>query len=195
MMNKLNKLSAAKILSIPFSILFYGIAGLLLIHLSACTPTQLRTADAPMYFAGRLSLVQDPAPDDLHQQPQSWSAHFELAGTPEKGNLLLYTPVGTTVAKVTWRTQQAIVQTADDLQYFANLDELTSTYFKQNIPVAALFDWLRGKPPQQEVTGWHIDLSASERGIIKAERTTPLPRVQLRLVVDEHIDNMTITQP
>lgn len=177
------------------ALLFYSIIALLWIHLSACTPTQLRTADTPMYFAGRLSLVQDPPSHEDNQQPQTWSAHFELAGTPQEGSLLLYTPVGTTVAKVTWHTHQAIVETSDGLRYYNSLDELTGSYFEQNVPVAALFDWLKGKPTRQEIAGWNVDLSRSERGIIKAERFNPLPRVQLRAVVDEHIDNITTAQP
>lgn len=166
----------------------YGIIILLFIQLTACTPSLLRTTDAPMYFAGRLSLVQYPEAHAIEEQVQSWSAHFELAGSPEEGSLLLYTPVGTTVAKVTWQPYQAIIETSEGIQYYESLDDVTSTYFQQSVPVAALFDWLKGEPTKQDIAGWDVDLSRSQRGIIKAERREPAPRVSLRAVVDERSD-------
>ena len=164
------------------------IAGIFVVFLTACTtPEQLKNTDETMYFAGRLSLTEITENHNIAQQnTQSWTAHFELAGAPEQGQLMLYTPVGTTVAKVVWQSRRAQVETSDGkVEYFNGLDELSHAYFQQNIPIAALFDWLQGKPTQQHITGWEVDLSRAERGIIKAERRTPQPRVTLRAVVDE----------
>ncbi|MGL4666698.1 MAG: lipoprotein insertase outer membrane protein LolB [Saezia sp.] len=183
----------------PLLLCFYCLSALLLIHLTACSaPSQLRATPASMYFSGRLSLVQDPDPfalDPQAQQGQTWTAHFELAGSPENGTLHLYTPVGTTVAKVTWQSGQAIVETSNDIQYFNSLEELTSRHFQQSIPVAALFDWLKGTPTKQNIEGWRVDLSKSERGIIKADRLDPTPQVHLKIVVDERNDQIPPSKP
>lgn len=168
----------------------------LLTLLNACTiPKQLSSTETPTYFSGRLSLSQEYDPLNPDLPMQSWSAHFELSGTPEAGHLILYTPVGTTVAKVSWTPQQAMVKTADNIQYFNNLDELTNAYFHQSIPITALFDWLKGKKTPHEVVGWRVDLSRAEHGIIKAQRISPLPKMNLRAVVDDYIENLTITIP
>lgn len=157
--------------------------------LSACDLYRLRGLGAPLYFAGRLALTQDADPRDPQSKAQSWSAHFELAGTPDKGTLRLYTPVGTTVAQVRWEQGFAILETNEETREYTSLDALTLDYFQQSIPVAALFDWLQGKPTRREIPGWNVDLNRSASGVISAERANPVPRVRLRAIVEEHDEN------
>ena len=166
----------------------YSVITITLAIVTACTtPNQLKNIEETMYFAGRLSLTEvSDSHNPAQQNTQSWTAHFELAGTPEHGKLMLYTPVGTTVAKVVWQNKQAFVEPSNGIEYFSGLDEISSTYFHQDIPITALFDWLQGKPTQQDIKGWEVDLTRADRGIIKAERLTPQPRVTLKAVVDEH---------
>ena len=152
--------------------------------LTACTFNRLQgTAD--LRFVGRLALSQDADPRNPESKADSWSAHFELAGAPHKGTLLLYTPVGTIVAKVTWEPGSAVLETSDQTEIYNNLDELTSLYFQQTLPIAALFDWLQGQQTQHIIPGWSVDLEKAPQGIISAQRTDPAPRVRLRAVVDE----------
>jgi outer membrane lipoprotein LolB len=51
-----------------------------------------------------------------------------------------------------------------------------------DLPVAALFAWLSG----QEVAadGWEVNLAQFDQGKIMAQRLTPLPRAQLRVILD-----------
>lgn len=153
--------------------------------LTSCTLTQLRGTNAELYFAGRLAITQDADPQVPGSKADSWSAHFELAGNPTKGTLLLYTPVGTTVAKLQWEPGMATLEADKQIQTYSSLDELTVTHFEQTLPVAALFDWLQGHPTQQVIPGWDVDLDRAPAGIISAQRTYPPPRVRLRAVVNE----------
>lgn len=158
--------------------------------LTACPSHLLRYTGAEFYFAGRLALSVGADPNIAQSQPQSWSAHFELAGNPIEGTLRLSTPVGTTIAQVEWKLGHATVQTNEETLVFASLDELTSAYFNQSIPVAALFDWLAGKTSQQVVPGWEVNLSRAAKGVVSAERNyANTPHVKLRAVIDIHEEN------
>jgi outer membrane lipoprotein LolB len=50
------------------------------------------------------------------------------------------------------------------------------------IPVAALFDWLRGI--DTPVAGWKADLSLLSQGRLRAQRLEPPPPADLRFVLD-----------
>jgi outer membrane lipoprotein LolB len=50
------------------------------------------------------------------------------------------------------------------------------------VPVAALFDWLRGVATP--VPGWRPDLSQLAEGRIFATRTDPPPETSLRVAID-----------
>lgn len=157
--------------------------------LTACPSYPWRDGAAQFYIAGRLALSMAADPSIPNSKPESWSAHFELDGNPLEGRLRLSTPVGTTVAQVEWAPDHATVQTDKEMLTFRNLDELTSSYFNQTVPVAALFDWLAGKQTQQDVPGWDVNLSAANEGIIKAERSDLAPQVKLRAKVEIYEDN------
>lgn len=156
---------------------------------ASCTFDRLKGAQ--QRFVGRIALSQEADPNNPDSKADSWSAHFELAGTPEQGTLLLYTPVGTVVAEIEWQPHFASVKTSDTYQVYRDLDDLTYTYFEQSIPVAALFDWLRGQPTQQQIEGWEVDLTYAGRGTIKAQRLTPAPIIRLRAILDEYENNIS----
>lgn len=156
---------------------------------ASCTFDRLK--GAPQRFVGRIALSQEADPNNPDSKADSWSAHFELAGTPEQGTLLLYTPVGTVIAQIEWQPNFASVKTSDAYHTYTNLNNLTFSYFQQNIPVAALFDWLRGQPTQQHIQGWEVDLTRAASGVIKAQRLTPAPIIRLRAIVDEYDNNTT----
>jgi outer membrane lipoprotein LolB len=50
------------------------------------------------------------------------------------------------------------------------------------LPIAALFDWLAGRPA--EVPGWQADLSGHAQGRLLAQRSLPAPVAVLRIVLE-----------
>lgn len=128
------------------------------------------------FWAGRLALqVED-------SDVQSFAASFELHGSPAAGDLRLFTPIGSTVAAVDWNADGATLRTGDETRRFASLDALAASASGNPLPVAALFDWLRGVPTV--VPGWDPDLRLLPEGRLVARRHTPLPAMILRMVLE-----------
>ena len=119
---------------------------------------------------------------------------FELSGQPTAGQLGLSTPLGSLVARAVWRDGDVRLQTPEDERRFDDLDALTREMLGEAIPVAALFDWLQGKPWAQaahtaqgsgfEQLGWQIDLSHFGDGLIVATRKAE-PAVTLKARIDK----------
>lgn len=139
-------------------------------------------------WSGRLALrIEGP-------QAQSMSARFELAGGAERGQFGMVTPLGTRVLQADWSPGGARLQLPDGLRQYASMDELTRDSLGEPVPVAALFDWLLGRPvvgvPHQVVaegftqSGWRIDTRQQAEGRFELSREMPQPRVVLRVVFD-----------
>ncbi len=117
------------------------------------------------------------------QQPQSFSAAFELKGHAGAGELALRTPLGNTAALLSWAPGRASLRSGSDLQEFESLDALAVQATGTPLPVTALFDWLAGTPTA--AAGWEADLSElASAGRLQARRLTPPPEAELRLVLD-----------
>ncbi len=114
--------------------------------------------------------------------PQSFSAGFDLRGTPSAGELQLTTPLGTSLATVVWSPGRAEMRQGGPVTRRGSLDELTTELSGTAVPVAALFGWLRGQAG--EVPGWQADLSRQAEGRITARRIAPVPTAELRVVVE-----------
>ena len=115
-------------------------------------------------------------------QPQTTSGSFELSGSPSQGELVLLNPLGNIVARVQWTAQQASVTQGQQTRQAGSLDELTQELMGTSLPIAALFDWLQGKPTPAQ--GWEADLSAHGEGKITAQRLFPQPEASLRIVLE-----------
>ncbi|TDS70963.1 outer membrane lipoprotein LolB [Comamonas sp. JUb58] len=152
-------------------------AGLLPV-LSACSTAarQLEAAPGKTYWSGRMSVQV------LESPPQSTSGSFELSGSAASGELVLLNPLGNIVARVQWSPGQASAQQGTQTRQASSLDELTQTLLGTSLPIAALFDWLQGKPT--EAAGWQADLAGRSEGKILARRLDPLPEASLRIVLD-----------
>ena len=116
---------------------------------------------------------------ELSKEP---SAGFELKGSPERGELLLSSPLGNTFLAARWTPLEAVLEEAGKTRKFSHIDALIEQSTGAALPVAALFDWLHGKPGQQQ--GWNADLGQLAQGRISAQRSKPLPRADLRMVLD-----------
>lgn len=116
-------------------------------------------------------------------QAQSFSATFELTGNAETGELALYNPLGSTLAVLDWAPGSATLREGQQTRSYGSLEELVRQATGTAIPVAALFDWLRGT--DTAVPGWRADLSQLAHGRLTAWRSTPAPAAELRLVLDQ----------
>ena len=115
-------------------------------------------------------------------QHQSFSAAFELLGTPDIGELTFFTPLGNTAAVIRWKANQATLDARGETRNYDGLDSLIASLLGTDVPVAALFAWLSGK--YLPANGWQADLSEFAQGKVSALRLTPLPRAQLRLILE-----------
>ena len=144
--------------------------------LGGCAAPKVLTAPGVDAWNGRLALSVNSTP------PQTYSAGFDLHGTPEVGELLLTTPLGTTLATVTWSPGRAEMTQGHQTTLRNSLSELSADLGGAAVPVTALFAWLKGQPT--EVDGWQADLSRHAQGRVTARRLQPLPAAELRLVFE-----------
>jgi len=141
--------------------------------LSACA-TPRANAPGQASWSGRLALQVDSTP------PQSFTAGFDLHGSPQAGELQLTSPLGNTLATVLWAPDRAELRQGSQVTHRATLDELTAELSGTALPVVALFAWLRGQA--QDASGWQADLSRHAEGRVTARRTQPAPSAELRIV-------------
>ncbi len=152
--------------------------GCSLVALSGCAtaPRPAGGADENGPWSGRLALqVKD-------QASQSFAAMFELRGTAESGELTLTSPLGGTLAVLAWAPGSATLRSNGQTSSFPSADALVTQATGAAIPVAALFDWLRGR--NTPVPGWRANLSQLAQGRISALRHDPQPEADLRVALD-----------
>lgn len=145
--------------------------------LAGCANPRLLQRDTPdAFWTGRLALQVDDS------AAQSFSAGFELRGSARQGELALFTPLGGTLAVLSWQPGSAQMLADGKTRSFDSIDALVQQATGSVIPVAALFDWLAGL--NTEVPGWRADLSRLADGRVQAHRSDPLPGADLRLVFE-----------
>jgi outer membrane lipoprotein LolB len=127
-------------------------------------------------WAGRLALTVEG------QASQSFSAGFELKGAPEAGELTLFNPLGGTLAVLSWSPGTATLRNGGNTRQFPSLEALAQEATGAPLPVAALFDWLAGKPTP--VAGWQADVTQVAEGRLRAQRSEPPPAADLRVVFE-----------
>lgn len=133
------------------------------------------TAENPVWH-GRLAVQVEG------DTPQSFFASFELRGHARRGELNLYSPLGTTVARLRWTPRSATLLGSGETRTFTSLDALALEATGTPLPVAALFDWLAGHEASD--THWQADLSQRAEGRLSARRQWPEPSAEIRLVLE-----------
>ena len=157
--------------------------------MAGCATTARPPAEgAAPWTSGRLSVRIQGDP------PQSMSAGFELRGDGESGELRLNSPLGARLAAARWSPGSAVLADSHGEQLYANLDDLSRRALGEALPLAALPDWLAGRPWRQaphqrneagfEQLGWQVTLTRRAEGFIEASRDTP-PGVLLRVKLDD----------
>ena len=142
------------------------------------------------WTSGRLSVRIDASPA---QAAQTMTAGFELRGDGSGGELRLNSPLGIRLAAARWAPGMAALTTPEGERQFANLDELSRQALGESLPLAALPDWLAGRPwpgaPHSAIDGgfdqlgWQVQLARRDEGYVEARRTSP-PSVQMRVRLD-----------
>ena len=133
-------------------------------------------------FRGRLALRIDGEQNQEQNQPQSFSGSFDLTGNTQTGALLLYSPLGSTVAALNWRPGSAQLDSGGAARQFESLDAMVKSAAGAELPIAGLFAWLNGR--QADLPGWSADLSRWADGRITARRASPAPQLELRIILD-----------
>ncbi len=153
-------------------------------------------------YAGRLAVRTDAAPG---LPARSVTGQFELSGNASSGQLILTSPIGTTVARARWSDpvgthgapSQIELEADGTTTHYATLEEMMQRAIGDQLPLPAMFDWLAGHPwPAAAVErsadglsfeqlGWHVDLSqfAGNR-LIDAQRPLPAPVLHVRVKLD-----------
>lgn len=143
---------------------------------AGCATPRMTPVDANAYWSGRMAIqvLKDP--------PESLSAGFELQGSAQAGEMVLLSPIGTTLARLEWTPQGARLAQGQQQVDSISLQRLGARLTGTELPIAALFEWLAGRPA--EAPGWQVDLSAHAQGRISAERREPSPGAVLSIALD-----------
>ena len=145
-------------------------------------------------LSGRLAVQVEGAEGAA---PRSVTAAFELRGDPHAGQLDLSTPLGNVLAQARWAPGTVVLATPQGERNFADLDALTREVLGESLPIAAMFDWLRGRPwpgaasratvaPTPlgfEQLGWLVNLAGFDDSRVEARRGGP-PAVTVRARLD-----------
>ena len=145
-------------------------------------------------LSGRLAVRVDAS---AATPAQSVSAAFELRGDAGRGRLDLSTPLGSVFAQARWAPGSVLLVTPQGDTRFDDLDALTRAVLGESLPIAALFDWLRGRPwsgaastpsvapaePGFEQLGWVVNLARFDEAQVAARRERA-PAVTVRAKLD-----------
>lgn len=161
-----------------------------LFALSGCaTPPPRTSAD----LTGRLALRVDGSGAD-----RSFSADFDLHGDARAGSLRLTGPLGAMLAEARWQPGGAELTTPERVERYAGLDAMAEALLGEMVPLAALIEWLRGRPwvgaPSTagdggfEQLGWTVDLRRHAEGWLTATRPARAagPAVQVRVRLERN---------
>ena len=169
---------------------------LAVVCLAGCATAPPASPPAPPsdVLAGRMTVQVDATPTTT---ARSLTATFDLQGSPEQGTLDMSTPLGTVLAQARWAPGRVALVTSKGETRFSSLDELTRELLGESLPVAALFDWLRGRPWSGADSlpaagdgdrgfrqlGWAVSLARFDQGWVSARRDQA-PHVTVRAKLD-----------
>ena len=153
-------------------------------------------------YSGKLAVRTDASSD---QPSRAVSGQFELSGNASSGQLVLTSPIGTTVARARWSDpvgaqgvpSKIELESDGGTTHYATLEDMMQRAIGDQLPLPAMFDWLSGHPwPNAPVTsgdatgsfdqlGWHVDLAQfRDNRLIDALRAQPVPALHVRVKLD-----------
>lgn len=156
--------------------------------LVGCATAPVPAVDGP-WTSGRLAVRVEA----FGERPaNSLNANFELRGDGRRGELRLSSPLGSVLAATRWSEHEAVLDDGRSQTRYADLDALSQAALGEVLPLAALPDWLAGRPwagaPAAageggfRQLGWDVDLRQFGQGLLEARRNTaPVVTVRVRL--------------
>lgn len=167
-----------------------GFIGAALLALAGCASVA-PPAGEPAPLTGRLAVTVAAQPG---ASARSASTQFELHGNAERGRLILTSPLGTTLARASWQPGSAEADMGGGrVERHASLDALAQSLLGEPLPLAALVEWLHGRPwagaPHTlrpggfEQLGWIVDTTRRADGLLLAARAAP-PAITVRALLD-----------
>lgn len=166
----------------------------LITALAGCASLQTPHAEGMQVLTGRLSVRVESDP------VRALSAAFELSGNAREGAMALTSPLGNTLAQARWKPNDVMLETPGSQQRYPDLDTMAERALGERVPLAALFDWLRGRPwsgASSEALsngeagfsqlGWRVGLGRYTEGWVEARRDAP-PAVTMRARLDGPAD-------
>lgn len=153
----------------------------LTLSLTACVAPPKLPPSEQSQWSGRLSVKVERDP------VQQTSAGFTLVGDALAGRLNLFAPLGSKAAEVVWGKDFATISDGKMERNFPDLATALYQVTGADIPVSNLFDWLQGKQnkAREAAIGWEADLTRLEEGRLVAIRLQPLPRIELRVILEQ----------
>jgi outer membrane lipoprotein LolB len=156
----------------------------------ATAPAPFETAGEEV-VSGRLALRIEASASEPRR---AFSAAFELKGNADAGGLDLSTPLGSVIARARWKASEVALVTPQGTRSYPDLDSLTRDVLGEVVPLAALFDWLRGRPwpgaPSVDASaagfeqlGWRVDLTRFEQAAVAADHLAA-PAMSVRVQLD-----------
>ena len=153
------------------------LSALVALLLAACAgPGTPPPAPGTPHWQGKLAVKVYSAPI------QAFSANFDLQGAPEGGQLVLSSPLGTTLARLQWSATTASMRTANEEHRYDSLDALALEVTGADIPVANLFAWRDGKTGAP--SHWKADLSELNNGRVFAHNVGQTPLSELKIILE-----------
>ena len=153
-------------------------------------------------YSGRLAVRTDAAPN---RPARSVTGQFELSGNASNGQLILTSPIGTTVARASWSDPVGALGEPSKIELeadgsttqYATLGEMMQRAIGEQVPLPAMFDWLSGHPwpaaqsrqgadgGSFDQLGWQVDISRlASAQLIDAQRAMPAPVLHVRVKLD-----------
>ncbi|HSI59608.1 MAG TPA: lipoprotein insertase outer membrane protein LolB [Ideonella sp.] len=168
-----------------------GLVASLALWVAGCSTLPAPGPGGMSTVSGRLAVNVAATPQAI---AQSLSAAFELSGDAAQGRLKLISPIGTQVALARWAPDGAELDTGDGPRRFPDLAALSREALGEEVPLAALGDWLAGRAwpgapaePQPEgftQLGWRIDLAKFASDALVVAQRAASPAVTLRAKLD-----------
>lgn len=147
----------------------------------------------PELLSGRLAVQVAGGHDSA---ARGFSGSFELRGDARRGSLDLSGPLGSAAVRAQWSENRITWDDGRQRRSVDSLETLAREALGEELPLAALFDWLRARPwpgatslPRADglqgfrQLGWVIDSGQAAEGLLMAERTAA-PRITLRIRLD-----------
>ncbi|NBS72600.1 MAG: hypothetical protein EBT78_02430 [Betaproteobacteria bacterium] len=149
--------------------------------LTACAqlPKTNSTSHNDLLIQGRLSLQIDSSPSQVLFAP------FEMRGSASKGQIDIYSPLGSILAQAMWDSEQAVLINGQRRQVFANMNDLEQKLLGTPISLPEVIQFYQSKSITPVLKGWVVKRETPERLVL--DRNEPLPHIQLKIQIDSDV--------